>query len=378
VPPPRRIHVHALVDTMVAGGAELLLAELAAVAPAAGIDLTVAHLAEWEGGSPAADRLRERGVEPRFVPVSRLSPAAVRTVGRHLRQVRPDIVHTHLGASDLLGGLAARALGIPAVSTIHSMQWEGPPVERVRQRLMGEARRLCAAKVIAVSDVARARYLAERRDVARHVVVLRNGVGGVPEPGAGARVRAEFGIGADERLVVVLAALRVEKGHDVAIAAVREVRRTRPDVRLLVVGEGGTRPEVEAGVARLGGAGVMSGYRADVMALLDAADVVLQPSYADALPTSLIEAAAASVPVVASRVGGIPEIVEDGRTGVLVPAPPRTDVVAEALGALLDDPARRAAMGAAARERFTAEYSAGAWVTRLRELYDAVLARRAA
>jgi glycosyltransferase involved in cell wall biosynthesis len=375
VSPPRRIHVHAVVDTMGAGGAELLLAEQAALAPALGIDLTVAYLAELPTGSPARDKLREHGVEPVYVPVTSISRRAIRDVRANVRATAPDLVHTHLGASDLLGVVAARTLGVPAVSTVHAMVWDhGPPMNRVRERLTTTACALLARKVVMVSDFARAKYLAEHRDRPSHVVTIRNGVRGVPEPGAGVRVRAELGIPADAPLVMMLAALRREKAHDVAIEAIREVRRTRPDVRFVVVGAGALESRVREAMEVLGDAGIMAGYRADVMALLDAADVLVQPSLADALPTSLIEAAAASVPVVATRIGGIPEIVADGETGVLVDAPPRAELVADALGHLLDDPGRRTAMGAAARRRFETEFQAQVWMGRLRALYDDVLA----
>jgi glycosyltransferase involved in cell wall biosynthesis len=116
---------------------------------------------------------------------------------------------------------------------------------------------------------------------------------------------------------------------------------------------------------------VFAGFRDDVAGLLAAADLVVHPSHADALPTALIHALAAGVPAVATRVGGIPEIVGDG-AGVLVP-PAEPAALAAAVRALTGDPGRRQEMGEAARERFADQFEGTAWARRLAALYAEVL-----
>jgi glycosyltransferase involved in cell wall biosynthesis len=109
------------------------------------------------------------------------------------------------------------------------------------------------------------------------------------------------------------------------------------------------------------------------MAFLDATDVLLHPSRSDTLPTAVIEAMACSVPVVATNVGGIGELVEHGSTGTLVTPPPTAAAFAAALAPLLGDPGRRRRAGAAARARFEAEFTADRWARRMREIYLSVL-----
>jgi glycosyltransferase involved in cell wall biosynthesis len=364
------LRVHLLIDTLAVGGAEVLLTEFARID---GVDLSVGCLKDV-ASSHVSERLRASGIEPRCVGIPpHLGLAAFMRVRRHLAEVRPTLVHTHLGYADLLGGPAARSLRIPCVSTIHSHAPPATTRERVRSHMTTVARRTSAARVIAVSDSARAACLASGLGDARRVVVLRNGIGGRPAPGSGAAVREELGLGRDELVVAMVSSLRPEKAHDVAIAAARLLLPRFPTLRLLVVGDGPLRSEVERAAAPLGDRVALAGYRPDAMAVLDAADALLHPSRHDTLPTAILEAMACSVPVVATDVGGIGELVVDGLTGSLIDGPPVAADLAAALAPLLADRALRRRMGTAGRERVEAEFSIDRWARRMRELYLSVL-----
>lgn len=374
----RPIRVHALIDTLTVGGAEVMLVELAAVAEESGIALSVGYLKDHRG-SPTAARLREQGVEPVLVGLPRrLGPVAIARVRRHLASAAPDVVHTHLLYADLLGGAAARMLGLPSVSTVHAVSgqtWEAGPLGRIRSRLGAFARRRLAARVVTVSDSARETYLHASGDRPDHAVAVRNGVAPAVAPGAGKAVREELGIPHDAPVVTMLSALRPEKGHATALAAVELLLDSHPGLRLLVVGDGRSAVDVRAAAAPLGEAAVLAGYRADVPAILDATDVLLHPSLHDAFPTTILEAMSAGVPVVATAVGGIPEMVDNEHTGLLLPPQPSPARLAAALSALLDDPARQAQLGAAARERWQQEFTAQRWAGNLAALYREVAAR---
>jgi glycosyltransferase involved in cell wall biosynthesis len=369
------IHVHALVDSLGVGGAEMLVPEFAAVAGEADIELSVGYLSE-SYGSPAAARLRRLGIEPVLLPVSRIGPSAMWAARRHLAAVRPDLVHTHLGYADLVGGLAARSLGLPVVSTVHAIEWERDTVrDRTKSRLMALARRHCATRVLAVSEHARQAYVATGWDTAERIHTVRSGVLTGPRPGSGRAVRAELGLAPDDLVLAMVSAMRSEKGHAVALEAVRRLVARVPRVRLVVAGDGPTAAEVSRMAAPLGDAVVLTGYRDDVMELLDATDVLIHPSRTEAFPTALLEAMAARVPVVATAVGGIPEIVADHQTGLLVDAPPDAGRFVDAVLTLAADADLRRRLGEAGRRRFEDEFTAERWAHRVRAQYDAVLDR---
>jgi glycosyltransferase involved in cell wall biosynthesis len=362
-----QLHVHVLIDSLSWGGAEALLADFVQGAQDADIRVTVGYMA---GRSEAAGKLRRLGIEPELVPIrSLLGRAGRRLVKDHVAAHSPDLVHTHLGYSDFFGGLAARSLGIPAVSTLHIMEWAPTLRDRVKSLILAWARRRCAYRVIAVSEAQRQNYLTSGWDRAEHVVTIHNGIAARVKQGEGKAIRADLGLDPEDLVVAMVGVLREGKGHDVAIDAIANLVHQFPQLRLLIVGDGPIRADVERMAQKIGDAAVFTGYHDDVLGFLDAADILLQPSRVDAFPTSLIEAAATRVPVVATAVGGIPEIVVPGETGLLINPPPRAAGVADALRVLLEDPGMRKNFGRAGRQRFEAKFAVSQWMSRLLDLY---------
>jgi glycosyltransferase involved in cell wall biosynthesis len=376
------LRVHALITSLTWGGAEMLLSDFAAAAPTAGIQVSVGYLEEKQG-SPGAVRLRRHGIEPTLAAIASghplISPTDYLNVRRHIASIRPDVVHTHLGYADALGGVAAASLGIPAVCTLHESHWlkqQGRVRDRARDRLIALARHRCMARVIAVSDAARSAYLNLGWEDPERVVTIHNGIYAQPQPKAGRAVREQLGLQPDDVVIAILSVLRVEKGHGVAIEAARALRERFPNLKLMIVGEGRDRAQIESLAATLPSGVVMAGHREDVMAVLDAADVLVHPTSGDAFPTALIEAMAAGLPTVATAVGGVPEIVEAGVTGFMIEPPPRAEQLAAALLPLLEHKETRSEMGLRARERFEREFTAEAWAQRLRAVYVSALSDR--
>jgi glycosyltransferase involved in cell wall biosynthesis len=377
------MRVHVLIDELVFGGAEMLLADFAAAAPSAGIDFSVGYLNEYES-SPAGDALRAQGVQPELVCADRLLDLrALPRLRKHLQAVRPDIVHTHLELSDVLGSLAASSLGLPCVSTIHliARQPTGQPSDFTRRgamkaRLTGHVRAHATARLVAVSAAARDAYLQTGWDSPERVVVVHNGIARAPTQGAGQRIREELGLSAQALVLSIVTVLRPGKGHEILFAAMQDLLPRFPQLRLVVLGDGPEREQLQSLAAPLADAVIFTGHRSDVMDVLAATDVLVHPTSMDAFPTTLLEAAAARVPVIATAVGGIPEIIDDGRTGHLIAAPPRSEALAEKLASLLGDEDQRRATGERAHARFTERFTAQIWAKRLREVYEEVLEER--
>jgi glycosyltransferase involved in cell wall biosynthesis len=276
-----------------------------------------------------------------------------------MRRIRPDVVNPHLFRSTAVAAPIARAVGIRGVvETYHGREaWRHGPLRGtfVADRLVARL----VTRVIAVSRGAADFLVRGKGYPADKIVVIPNGRDlerFVPGAHRDA-VRKELGIDRGARVVGVVGRLETQKGHVFILDAWPEVTRAHPDARLLLVGEGSLRESLMAQARRLGVAEsvIFTGFRADVPRILDAIDVMALPSLHEGMPLTVIEAAAAGRPVVATAVDGTPEVVRDGQTGHLVPAadPP---ALARALRALLADPPGAARMGEEARrwarERF--------------------------
>jgi glycosyltransferase involved in cell wall biosynthesis len=368
-----RLRVLYLIDSLGRGGAEHLLESYLRLLPDLGVDATVVALQE-RGGNPFAESIREAGTSVRTLGIERLRDRrAYRQVAEAVGSADPDVVHTQLEFSYILGSIAARRRGIPNVATLHTLE-EPPRFSRAwaRNRLTAWVLRRYADRIVAVSDHARRHHLEHLRLPPAKVMTLYNGI---PTDrfrvaaGDRAEVRAEFGIPADAAVIVTVAVLRPPKGIADMLTALPEVAARVPGACYLIVGDGPARAELEDQARRqdLEGRVHFAGRRADTPRMLAAADLFVLPSHTEALPTVVAEAMAAGLPVVATRVGGTPEMVS-AETGQLV-EPHRPDQLAAAVGAVLGDADGAARMGsrgrAVAAERFDLHRQAGALV----ELY---------
>ncbi|HVS14501.1 MAG TPA: glycosyltransferase [Thermoanaerobaculia bacterium] len=366
-----------LIDSLTLGGAEALTATFARAVDPAAVGLRVACL-KTLGGNPFTEDLHRAGYPPVHLRSHNLRDLpAFRRLLRLVRGERIELIHAHLAYASIWGTLAGRLTGVPALASLHLAPAAAPAWTRegLRRRLLvGLLNRWATA--LAVSDAVRRAWVNAGLDPDR-VLVVHNGVAPPdPRPGADerARVRRHLGLAEHASVLVALSALRPGKGLEVLIAALPALLELAPETRLLVAGDGPLRPALAALAASTGvdGAVVWAGFRRDVPALLAAADLFVAPSLEDAFPTSLLEAMTAGLPVVASRTGGIPEIVVPGKTGLLVP-PGDPGALAGAMAALLADPVRRAALGAAGRRRVEERFSAVAWVERLTAVYRRIL-----
>ena len=187
--------------------------------------------------------------------------------------------------------------------------------------------------------------------------------------------RAALGIQADDFVILALASLKRNKGHEVLLHAVAQLRQQHPELRCIIVGEGPLRGQLESEAKRLGLAGhvVFTGLQSDVTPYLEMAHTLVLPTlYREGLSVALIEGASAGLPLVGSNLGGIPEVIEHQENGFLV-RPGDGGDLAVAIGQLIANPDLRERMGRASREIYKTRFSQGIILRRIEELYDRLL-----
>ena len=277
---------------------------------------------------------------------------------RELRRIRPDIVLVRGYNAEVLGRLAARIVRVRAnVVWIHNVG-DLDPHGRVRRLLDRLLDRITSA-YFGVAHAQRAYISGELGLPAHKVRIIHNGVDPTDfDPRSDRQAVAALGIGDGEPVVALVGAMRPEKDHKTYLDAARLVNGAMPSARFLLVGDGPLRAELEARAVSLGldDRVVFAGVRDDIPKLLRGVDVFVLSSYSDCFPMALLEAMAAGRPAVCTAVGGVPEMIDDGVTGFLVP-PRDPRALADKLLTVLADPARARAMGKAARRRAEEEFS---------------------
>jgi glycosyltransferase involved in cell wall biosynthesis len=361
-----------LIDRLQLGGAEyntlLLISEL----QRRGVDCSL--LTRCEGGDrQLASVAKAFGIrhfdlnaKSLFDPV-----AAVRFIAQ-VRHIRPDVIHLQDPDGALLAVLARGFWSAPQVITRHVLAHRSRSARsRLRSLLVLHAARYAADRGVAVSSAVSVPFSKQTGIALNRIRVIHNGVEVNGIRNSPEELRGRYGWQPGECIVLMVAVMRPGKGHDILLDSVEQVLAGKSSARVKFVGDGALRPDLERRARAFGPAVEFLGERSDVRELMAASDVVALPSLSEALPTVLLEAAAEGVPAVASAVGGIPEIVIDQETGVLV-EPGDSAALARAIIDLLNDDEKRRRLGAAARllatKRFTIERQATETLQLYREL----------
>lgn len=322
--------------------------------------------------------LQSRGVDTRAVPAGpNVNPLLFARLLAEVRHYRPDLVHTHLIHADLHGQPAARMWGVPAVSSVHSAHafYRRQPV-----RLVGTAAGRLATRTIAISDHVR-RFAVDvglnRREAIRVVPYGINAADWEVSGDKRRRAREAFGLDKGDVAVAMAARLVPDKGHHVLLDAFAKVASSAEQLRLLIAGDGPLEGEIRTRAARLPGDRIrVLGFIHDVHALFAASDIVVfptMPALGEGFGLVALEAGASGLPVVATDVGALPEVVTHLQTGIVIP-PGDPDALAEALTALLRDQPLRRRLGQAAAERAKARFGLDAMVASTLAVYEEVLA----
>ena len=313
---------------------------------------------------PLSERLQKAGFAWRCIEMVRpvgnddyaIDPAALRAFEAYFCQRRPDVVHSHLYPAHLHASLAARRAGVPLiVRTVHTLV-----VRDADPRIA----RATGCHTIAVAEAVLRRH--EQAGVPRdRLHLIYNGVEPAPVEEAAGRTPGLLG---------TVSRLSPEKGVDVLLRAVGEARRERPDIRLLVAGQGPELPALERLAADLAITPAVEfvGHLEDVNGFLRQLDLFVLASREEACPMVALEAMATSTPVLATAVGGVPEVVGHDRSGWLVP-PNDPQAFATAIVSLIDDPQRLRHYGREGRAMVERTFTRERMVRETFNLYGSLL-----
>jgi glycosyltransferase involved in cell wall biosynthesis len=349
------------------GGAERLVLMAATGLPRAAFESAVCCFIERGRLADEAERHQVKVWCLEAFPSLR-HPVALFRLYRIIRAFKPDIVHTHLQAPNLYGRLMALAAGVPVVIATEHNVYTAKAGRHVRiERWL--ARRTAA--IVAVSEPVR-RFLAAQLGISASTIqVVRNGIA-TPKPSAeGVEVlRRRLALPEDRLVLGTVASLTPKKGHVFLLQAMAALRERGVRCSLVLAGDGPERASLEALAASLGIAEHVHflGDYAQVADVLTLLDLFVLPSITEGLPLALLEAMALGKAVVATDVGGVPDVITPGVNGVLVPAR-AVQPLADAIEALLTDPQRRHEYGARARATVMADFTEQQHLETLGALY---------
>jgi glycosyltransferase involved in cell wall biosynthesis len=359
------VRVLHLISSASYGGAEAQILELSCGQVRAGQQVGLLVLHRSRGGRtvhPLVSRAQAWGITvTQFEDWARFPLWLVPRIARQLREGGFDLLHTHGYKADLLGRFAARMARVPIVATIHGYTDAFLSVRVYKHLDLLALHRF--PKVIAVSNYLRQRLIASGLAPNR-VVTVHNAINtdvfvsavGIDR----GEIRAELGIRPDVPVILTVGRLNPEKGHRYLLESAQLVWRHIPNLRVLIAGEGPLREQLEASVHSLHLDAVVSflGWRDDVASLMAISDLFVLPSTRESFGLVILEALAMGMPVIATRVGGVPEIVWTGETGILV-KPRDAEALAKAMTWALTNPAQAGQLArqgqAVVRQRFSVQ-----------------------
>ena len=343
-----------------------------------GMDITLVCFRD----GPFAREAAELGIETRVCSGGFFS--ALREVRRMIAEEGFELVHTHGSRANLAGAILRSTCGRPVVSTIHSdyrLDYMGRPAAAATYGVLNVLALRRIKYHVGVSDAMRD-LLISRRFPRETTFAIYNGLDFSREPKRHDRAAfcARVGANVAPGDIVVGAAARLDPVKDLAtlVRGFAAAREGHPELKLIIAGEGPERPALEALAEELGvrGAVTLAGWLDDMEEFYSALDINSLSSLSETFPYALTEGAAYRLPTVASAVGGIPRLIEDGKTGFLF-APGDWEKLGARLAQLASDPGLRERLGAAVHERAAREFSVEATCREQRAVYEEILEREA-
>jgi len=371
----RKLNILQYIETGGPGGAETVLINLARHLDRSRFEPSVIlHRSGW-----VSEQLAKHGVRTEIIPCTRSWDISfLSRFIRKCRELKIDVIHSHLFGAGLYASLAGAILRRPVIATFHNELFLPGRRERFLPLKNFLVRNL-ADRIVLVADYMRNEYVSVGKYRTDRMSTIYNGIN-FPQrlsEAEKATLRRELNLGENDPVVGHVANFRTPKGHGYLVEAAAEVCRQIPNARFLLIGEPGdgtikTQVENLAAKHNIEKNIVIMGFRSDVSRLLSLMDVFVLSSISEGHPLSVVEAMAAAKPVVVTNVGGLPEIVDDGQTGYLV-EPKNPSALADRILVLLKQPELREQMGLRAVKAAEGRFSLDAMMRSYEQLFEEVV-----
>ena len=361
-----------MIDSLKWGGAQKMLVFLAESVRPLKIELSVASL-KYTPDTHISQELARLGTNVYTFAFPHLfNPRSFLQLLRFIRINRFDLIHAHLSNANIIGVLAGMLAPVPVIASLRSSglddRYQKPLRVKLENMIVSRGSSRVMANGWAVADFARERYKP------REIDILPNSVDLIPQLTGSERMTVRHAISGEASRPLILSVGRLTpiKGFADLIAAFNRVHQSHPSACLAIVGEGGQRSALTELIEKydLVDHIFLLGARNDVSRLLGASDLYINSSHIEGLPVSVLEAMAAGLPVIATRVGDNPQVILPG-TGLLV-EPHQPEQMASAINNLLDDPEIGTQLGMKARDRIAKDFNRARWLNQLISLYAKV------
>ena len=373
----RRVRVLQLTSSLGFYGAEQMIMTLVNALDRESFDVRLATLEKKRTSSTAiVSAARAAGIDAVTLPCRGwFDWDAIQSLKSLVEQEKIEILHCHEPKSRLYGAVVSRMTGIPMIATHHL--WTGQNfrtrlVESIDAAVLHGCDKVIAVSSSVAESIRRARVSPNRIEVIPNGIDLRS----FKDDFDTDEVRASLGIPAGVPVIGAVGRLDIQKGHERLIEAAKKVTDAGEDAFYVILGEGVERPRLEALVTDLGLSGrvLLPGYRSDIRPYLAMMDVFAMPSRREGTPMALLEAMAMRRPVVATAVGGVPDVLRDGMDGLVLPE--NGAGLSDALLKLLRDPAFARQMARIGRRRVETEFSSLRMAGRYEDVYRRCLVSR--
>ncbi|RPH52475.1 MAG: glycosyltransferase [Desulfobacteraceae bacterium] len=330
-------------------------------------------------GGQVADELIKQGISVRILGLNGYyNPLRIAALARMMKKEKFHIIHTHGYFAGTFGRLAAILAGVPVIiAHVHSTYYDYGKRNLLIERFLS----CFTDRIICISQAVERFVTVNEKIRKEKTCLIYNGVtppDKLLDDNLRKKLRASLGLDADVIVIAVVASLTANKGHGLLLTAFKEIFLRHPSVRLLIIGDGPLREQIEASTRQLmiDRVVLFMGIRKDVFDLLQIADIFVLPTQIrEGLGVALIEAMAVGLPIIATSIGGIPEVIEDAGNGFLV-SPGSSKQLAEAIRVLVNDQALRTDMGLRGRQIYESKFTMLKMTGLVETMYDELLCKR--